>query len=384
MGNVTMMIAAVCEDGDKLWFYDNVRHYICVSDCDFNEVYIVKEVDDQDIEKLGSGVGVIKQNQSLYIAYHDKPAVLVYSIELKEYHIFSADWEIEDNFYSVEEVDGCFLFIPAKVTGTFFLFNIFQKVFEQKEWLNEAFLSSNEITLFGYQENKKFFLPLYNREVLLQLNLSDYSWSSHTYEGLSIGTICSCYDQIWIAQTDCEELICVEQKYIDKSYKYSRYNSEAGRKKEFFSRLLNCDGKIIGIPRFGDYILIIDRNNGETIHLYHESFKVCEKSATSHTFGYYYKNHILYLLPWGTYKLLCVDIEQMTIYEKDIKVCASDYFKYYYVNPEYEKDREALNDYLNWIAIRGGLQSKNEYDGKQNKYIGDTIHEIVKNVAMRI
>ena len=209
------------------------------------------------------------KNQYLYIAYQNKIAVLVYSIELKDYHIFFADWKAEDNFYNVEEVDGYFLFIPAKVTGTIFLFNIFQEIFEQKKWLNETFLNLDEMTLFGYKERKKFFLPLYNKEILLELDLSDYSCSTHTDEGLSIGTICSCNNQKWIAQTDCAELVCVEQEYLDNSYQYSRYNVGAERKEEFFSRLLTCDGKIIGIPRFGDYVLIVDRNNGKAIRLYH-------------------------------------------------------------------------------------------------------------------
>ena len=131
MSDVEMMIAAVCRNDEELWFYDNIRHYICFSDCNFDEVHIVKEVDARDIKDLGSGVGVIMKNQYLYIAYQNKIAVLVYSIELKEYHIFFADWKAEDNFYNVEEVDGYFLFIPAKVTGTIFLFNIFQEIFEQ-------------------------------------------------------------------------------------------------------------------------------------------------------------------------------------------------------------------------------------------------------------
>ena len=378
MSDVEMMIAAVCRNDEELWFYDNIRHYICFSDCNFDEVHIVKEVDARDIKDLGSGVGVIMKNQYLYIAYQNKIAVLVYSIELKEYHIFFADWKAEDNFYNVEEVDGYFLFIPAKVTGTIFLFNIFQEIFEQKKWLNETFLNLDEMTLFGYKERKKFFLPLYNKEILLELDLSDYSCSTHTYEGLSIGTICSCNNQKWIAQTDCAELVCVEQEYLDNSYQYSRYNVGAERKEEFFSRLLTCDGKIIGIPRFGDYVLIVDRNNGKAIRLYHELFKIHDKGSTSHTFGYYYKNHILYLLPWGTHKLLCVDTGQAMIYEKDIEVCTSDYFKYYYIKPEYEKDRNDLEDYLNWIAVKDCPESKNGYEVKQNKYVGRIIHEALR------
>lgn len=382
MSDVAMMIAAVCENEEKLWFYDNIRHYICFSDCNFDEVHVVKEVDAGDIKNLGSGVGVIKQNQCLYIAYQNKIAVLVYSIESKEYHIVFADWQTEDTSYSVEAVDGYLLFIPVKVTGEIFLFNIFQEVFEQKKWLKEAFLNSDEMILFGYKEGKKLFLPLYNKEILLELDLPVCSCSTHTYEGLLIGTICCCNNQKWIAQTDCAELVCVEQEYRDKSCQYRRYNSEAERKKEFFSRLLTFDGKIIGIPRFGDYILIIDQNSGETIRLYHELFKIYDKSSTSHTFGYYYKNHILYLLPWGTHKLLCVDTGQAIIYEKDIKVCTSDYFRYYYLNPEYEKDRNDLKDYLTWIEVKDCLKTTKGYEGEQNKYVGEIIHETMRNFVL--
>jgi len=374
VSDVKMLIAQVCEDDEKIWFYDNIYHNICFSDCSFDEVHIEKEIDIQDIKNLGTGINIYKQNQILYIAFQGEIAVLAYSIVSKEYHIIYSDLKKDENFYSVEEANGHFLFIPQKVNGKIFFFDICREIFQQKEWTNGALIKSGGMVSYVYKMNQKIFLPLYNTNQILEVDLSDYECVVHTYEKLLISTMCSCGNRKWIAQTNCAELVCVEQEYINQPCQYSRYNIDTEGIEEFFSRLFIYDEKVIGIPRYGNYVLLIEQQNGEIVRLYHEALKQQEKSTTSLTYGYYFKNNILYLLPWGSHKLLCVDIKNKLIYEKKIKIFVADYLKYFYVNPGHEKNDNDLENYLEWVVVKDSGKTDKEKEIEAGKMVGVRIY----------
>jgi len=379
MSDVEMMIAQVCEDDERIWFYDNIYHYVCFSDCNFDEVHIEREIDIQEIKNLGTGINVYKQNHNLYIAFQGKPAVLAYSIASKEYRILCSNLEMDENFYSVEETNGYFLFIPQKVNGKIFLFDICKEIFVQKEWTNGPFIKSGGMTSYVYKTDQEIFFPLYNTNQILEIDLSDYKCVAHTYEKLMISTMCSCGNRKWIAQTNCAELVCVEQENINEPCQYRRYNSDTEDREEFFSRLLIYDEKVIGIPRFGDYVLLVDRQKGKTVRLYHGALKRHEKTKTSLTYGYYFKNYILYLLPWGTHKLLCVDIKNELLYEKKIKMPVVDYLKYFYINPRYEKNKNDLENYLGWIALKDIEEINNGHETEPGKMVGEKIYRNIIN-----
>lgn len=375
MSNVEMMIAQVCDDAEKIWFYDNSHHCICFSDCNFDEVHVEKKIDICNVENLGTGIGIFKLNHKLYITFQRKSAVLVYLMQTKEYEIILSDDNSEKNFYNVEKNREKIFFLPQKVNGKIFVFDMQRENFEQIIWMDKNCIQSGWRAFFLFRENEKVFLPTYNKELLFELNLSNYKYVIHKYEGVSIGSICRYQDTTWIAQTDSAGLVSIENPYLKKVCKY---NSDSIGGRDFFSKLFIYNEKMVGIPRFGDYVLIVDPLNGKATRLYHDALKRNEKNTMSLTYGYYGVGHLLYLLPWGTLKLLCVDIEKTIIYEKKIEVSVSDYFKYFYRNPGRDNDMDAFKDYLNWIVLKDNLNIKNGDEDKQDKYAGELIHETMK------
>ncbi|MCI8889127.1 MAG: hypothetical protein HFG70_13750, partial [Hungatella sp.] len=275
MSNVEMMIAQVCDDAEKIWFYDNIHHYICFSDYNFEKVHIEKAIDLYDIENLGTGIAIFRLKQKLYIIFQRKVAVLVYSIQSKEYYTILYEEYVERNLYNIEKNKGNILFFPQKINGKVFIFDTQREKFEQRRWMDKCCIKSGWTAPFLYRENENIFLPIYDKELLFELNLSDYKYIIHKYEGIPICSICHYEDTTWIAQTDSAELVCIKDQCMKRIDEYAS-DSIGGR--DFFSKLFVYNGKMIGIPRFGEYVLIVDLKNGKVDHLYHDALKIHKKN----------------------------------------------------------------------------------------------------------
>lgn len=339
-----MQFADICEDGDRLWFYDSIQRLICYTDRDFHKIHIEKRIEVKDVENAGAGIAIAKYNKKLFIVFHVRNIVVTYSLLSSKYSVSAFGGELETKKEKIVYKYGDSLYMfPLKIDGTVLIFHMDQETFEKRKWMKKDASVWGEESLFPEGSGEKIFFPVYKRGIVIEVNLLDFQYVLHHYEGVKIGTVCHDADRMWLTQTVSAEVICV-----GNSGKFEKINTGCGDYAEFFSKLLVFGGKIAALPRYGNYVLLYDAESKKTIRLSHNVFKVRRKGSL--TYGYYCVGSLLYLLPWNVPKLLCVDMENGKIDERSLGIDTGEYLDLRCAEDSCVEGEVCLEDYLSWIA----------------------------------
>lgn len=367
--NIGMQFADVCEDGDRLWFYDNTHRLICYGDRNFQEIHVEKKIDDKDLEDAGAGIAIFLFDMKLFVVFHVKAVVMTYSLLSKEYSVSVFNRKIElENGKNVYRFRNSLYMFSWKIDGSVLIFHMNRGTFEEINWMKDNDSIFGEECLFPSRNEEKIFFPVYKKNFVIELNLSDLKYVLHRYQNIAIGTICHKGDQTWMTQTTSAELV-----YIGKLGESIKINSGCENYEEFFSRLIIFEGRIVAIPRFGNYVLVYDCNSKEVIRIFHAAFSVHGKGSL--TYGYYCRGSLLYLLPWFIPRLLCVDMETGGIKEKELDLLGIDlgeYVESLCTEHVCLEGDVSLENYLNWI-VEGRKEPDNQKDYRSGN--GNNIHK---------
>lgn len=349
--NMDMRIGDICEDGDKLWFYDSIHQLICYTDRDLHKIHVENRISTQDVEDAGAGIFTAWFDKKLFIVFHRKNVIITYSILSKEYSVSLFDRKQgKEKGKNIHRFGNCLYMFPSKIDGTVLVFYMDRGIFEEVTWMENDDPAFGMECLFSSIDREKVFFPVYKKGIVIELSLPDFQYVSRYYNDMAIGTVCYDEGRMWMTQTTSTELACVGE-----SGKFEKAVPGCGEYEEFFSRLVVWKKKIAAIPRYGDYVLIYDCDSKKSLRIAHDAFKAHEKGS-SLTYGYYCTGSLLYLLPWSIPRLLCVDMERGKIDERELKIDIREYLSLLCIDSICIEGEVVIEDYLGWLVAGGEEQ----------------------------
>jgi len=292
-------------ENGKLWYFDSAIQALCTMNL---QTYLV-EIICFYLEGFDGAYKIFRKNRSLFIASCRNPDILKYDLDTHQFKLYQHIKNGQSGGMACHFMkENMIWMLPcAALKDPIIGFNVSNGSFEEKDSLKlELSKKFKKLQLvFSGNDHDKFyaaisgtkdcfcFEPQHNRFEWIECDIGN--------EKLKLNTICFDGKTIWVSEENNNRIIGIE-----KENKF--FIAEIPFKEEhyIYSRILDLKQMIIGLPRFGEQIVFIDKIT-KCVHCVKYNWKNILKRdyiLASKSIGCIEDEDYIYILPWGISKIL--------------------------------------------------------------------------------
>lgn len=348
------LIANVAEDAEgKLWFFENMYQFVGYFMEDSCQMHVVAECPKE--LSFFSALNIYLVQSTLFISSQYSPELLIYDISKNRFRLYQCNTKDNASQYDTVFWNDKIIFFPVETECSTYIFSIHEKKYKKVNWIEQEdmFEKTGQI----YQEKEKVWMPMLNKNIILQFCLENNQYEKIILsEDVHLKALCKKNNDLWLAQYDSMTILkynceCCEQIVLKKS------NTNI---KEPFSKIFFVGQKCIVMPRFSEIIFVYDTDNGDITEIALPYKKSESKSVISLLYGFFISRKELFFLPWRRPRIFKLELRNYNLREFKMEVDSSDYIKIAIRNTLFEGDRGDLKE----LYRRSGEKDSNDFNGK--------------------
>lgn len=270
-------IADACKDTGHIYFFDEGAQALCEFLPENESISILAVNDKINFESsdifLVDGVIYVTSRRTLDLLKFDinnKSLDVIHNIcgRLEQSYIYDYHMFTEGKIWS----------FPNSVRATIYYYDLKSGLYEKDIMVQNGYSKDSYIRFSSGFENN-YWGAYYKTNKFLKYDL--YRKETKLFEiinpDIQIGSICFDGEYLWMTSAISGKVFkCLENgKIVDV------FNEREEYKEDIFSRLYSIDNVIIALPRFGEYILFINKYTNETKRVYlQDTYLGIEESLT--------------------------------------------------------------------------------------------------------
>lgn len=357
---------SVKDKNDRDWIWDRTHNFIGFLD---TEKYFFHIVDKYE-ESLFLGFDLYLLSKAIFITSQNKIEVLKYDIEKNVFTIYKTDLQQKaTQYYSARLSQTKIIMIAYELKYPALIFDMLSGQFEEVLWMDDIRYTDKVIGRLE-DSNDEILIPVEAYNEIIVVNKKNLKYSKMQLHSIKeIGVVYkNGLSDMWVASSDGNMLIRYNQ---GKEYKF-RID---GNDKNTFSKLIKCENKIIGIPRYGENIYLYDEKE-EVVKMIKLPSNVTVQEGTSSLFwNCIEKEEKLILLPWRYPQIVEINLKTYKAKNFEVNVCPKELCRHIKIGTVLENDDIEVSCLIEFIKLECSMND-NGYSNNDSNQIGSVIKQI--------